>query len=236
MRPLNKRKGEKGFAIIATTFLLMVMAMIGIALLSMVAGGQAHRMEEVAYTDARYAALGGIEWAKKEIDLGNSAIVTGKTFGSGSFDLTMNPTTYDYTSTGHWGDANVSYTMHTPISGNCLSVDASNVQASGPNIVQIKFKKNCLQKIIITWIQVSWSPNSGEKLKEIQINGTNVYVNNPGVPSGTNLDVTDYTLSDSSNVPVNHFKFSGNLNGRNMTIVWTFKDNTKQITSVFIPN
>ncbi len=236
MRAFGNIHFQTGYAIMATTFLMVALSMLGIALLSMVSMGQAMRMEEVSFSKARYAALGGLEWIKQEVDLGISPIVTGKTLGSGTFDIAMDPTTYDMTSTGHSGNANVSFSMHTPVSSECLIIDTSNVQAAGPNITQMHLQRSCLQRITITHIQVTWSPDNGEGLREIQLNGTDIYNNNPGVPSGTNVDVTDYTLSNSSNIPVNHFKFSGNLSGTNMTFVWTFQDTTQQITSVFIPN
>src|SRR5262245_48444816 len=94
-------KHEPGYAVMIVTFVLVILSMMGIALLSVVAGGQANRREEVAFTRARYSALAGLEWAKKNLDVGESPDVTAKTFSTSNYDVSLNVNTFDVTSTGH---------------------------------------------------------------------------------------------------------------------------------------
>jgi Tfp pilus assembly protein PilX len=233
MRILGNPKNESGYAVMVVTFVLVILSMMGIALLSVVAGGQANRREEVAFTRARYSALAGLEWAKKNIDVGESPDATAKTFSSTNYDVSLNINTFDVTSTGHNDQANVTFTINTQTAANCLNIDTSNSQAAGPNVTTIKAKLNCLTQVVLDRMEVSWTPNSGEKLKQIKFPSSVVFDQNPGVPSGTDIDIVNYTF-DRTNTPNCDLKFSGNMGGKTITIIWTFKDKTK-ITTTFSP-
>lgn len=97
---------------------------------------------------------------------------------------------------------------------------------------------NCaitIDKITATW-------DNTNKIEEIRIGGTKVWSKNgPGTPtgkqpSGTEIDIQDFTLSASSGqIEIDKFKFDGNMNGATFNITFTMSDGSTKSTGNFSP-
>ncbi len=86
--------------------------------------------------------------------------------------------------------------------------------------------------LIIDKIQISW--NNNNLVEEIKIGGTKVWKYKGGVgspqgrqPSGTVLDIVNYTLLPGSNRQLK-VRFNGNMSGSIFTIVFTLTDGTQK--------
>ncbi len=75
-------------------------------------------------------------------------------------------------------------------------------------------------------MQFSWDPDGAERIERIRIESTTIYNNPAGAPSGTLLDVADYTATTGNNNVINDIEWDNDMEGKTVTMTWTFADNT----------
>ncbi len=222
-----------GVSVIAAMLMLLTLIALGGVISYLVASGEEGRSGQLASTQAFYVTQAGIEYAIKRIYDGQSEIVNppGKTFGRGSFTVSRSGRTL--TVTGTVGNAVRVQKVDSPTEADCTDIDASNSDLSGDGkkIQHTYFRKICLAQITVDKMQFSWVTDGNQKLDEIKIEDAKVYDNPAGSPSGTLLDIADYTVTNGNNNVINYVRFKQSIEGVTMTMTWTFGDaTTKTVT------
>src|SRR5262245_12082664 len=87
----NPGKQESGYVLIAILTVLFMLGAISLVLAKAVFKNQTEKGMESSYVQAHYTALGGLEWAKNQINQGKNPTVTQKAFGQGSLTVTIEP-------------------------------------------------------------------------------------------------------------------------------------------------
>ena len=94
--------------------------------------------------------------------------------------------------------------------------------------------------IVIDKITVTW--NNGNLIEEIKIEGTKVwkYDGSAGSPSGkqpsgTELNIVDYTIDSGNTDDIDKFKFDGSMTGATFNITFTMGDGSTKSTGNFSP-
>ncbi|MEE8131914.1 MAG: hypothetical protein V3T98_02620 [Candidatus Paceibacterota bacterium] len=91
-----------------------------------------------------------------------------------------------------------------------------------------------IDKITLTW-------TNGKLIEEIKIEGARIWKhNNEGSPdgkqpTGTELDVVDYTILSGNTDTFDKFKFNGNMTGNTFDITFTLGDGSTKSTGSFSP-
>jgi len=123
-----------------------------------------------------------------------------------------------------------------------LSVDISNAEfgAGNKELKKIKIENVGLSNVTIDKITLWW--DNSNLIEEIKIDGVKVWSKKgPGTPtgkqpSGTQLDIQDFTLAASSGVlNIDKFKFDGNMTGATFNTTFTMGDGTTKSTGGFSP-
>ncbi|OGQ47887.1 MAG: hypothetical protein A3H42_03195 [Deltaproteobacteria bacterium RIFCSPLOWO2_02_FULL_46_8] len=224
---------KKGVSTLAALFTLLSLVAMGVVISYLVAQGSEGRINHLASTDAFYVTQAGIEYGVRKIYEASSPVVNppGINFGNGSFTISQVGRTL--TVTGTVGNAVRVYKVDSPTQADCTLIDTSNynLQDHEETVSQITFRKICLVSITIDKMQFDWVANGGERLKKIKIESSTIYDNPTGSPSGTLLDTADYTATTGSNNVINRIEWDSNMEGKTMTMTWTFTDSsTKSVT------
>jgi len=135
-------------------------------------------------------------------------------------------------------------TPTTPTEADSLKVDTSgaNIEGAGnKNLRGITLENIGSADITIDKITVSWT-NSSRRIRQIIIGGTTVWSRTgPGTPSGeqpsgTELDIEDFTLTQGSGViNIDRFRFNGNMSGNTFEIIFTMVDGSQKVVSDIKP-
>jgi hypothetical protein len=112
---------------------------------------------------------------------------------------------------------------------SCLSVSHASTLVFGANhrfLGPVALSNTCSTGLIgVKRMTVSWTPlNPTVNLERIRVNGSNVW--NTTVSSGTDVDVTDYTISASGSATMDDLRFDTSIAGRPVTLLFTMFDNT----------
>jgi|GEM_PF-3090142 len=120
----------------------------------------------------------------------------------------------------------------------CFVWDASNVWAGGSEdryIYGFRMSNSCTGRFLtITKVNVSWTPNTGQQIEVVNINGTSYWAyNGAGTPdgrqpSGTLLDMVDFSMYPLTSTNITYLRFASgnNMSGESFTIDFYFGDNT----------
>lgn len=219
---------ERGISIIGTVFTLIILGVMGAALVGLVATDQESRMRVLRREYAFYAVQAGLEYALREIREGGYPIVTDKTFGAASLTTTIDTPNRRITARGVAGSNVKTHSITTAqLAKDCMTVNMSGAALGGVGGNQIQnviLTQACLNAVTIDKMSVSWTPDIGEKVKEIVIGGVEVYEDINGLGSGQQIDITDYKLTGSA--VINRITFSSGMAGKNVVIWFTFTDSS----------
>lgn len=230
MKIFSKTNGVSAIAALLT---LMSLAAMGVVISYLAAAGAESRANHLLSTKAFYTAQAGIEYAVKKIYEGETEIVPlpGKAFGPGTF--TVSRTGKTLTVMAAVGNTIRTHKVDSPTHADCTVIDTSNssLNGSGEKIQQTYFRKICLTQIVVDKMQFDWVTDNEERLEKIQIQSVTAYDNPAGAPSGTLLDIADFTAITGGNNVINSIDFDSDVEGKMMTMTWTFGDtSTKSVT------
>ena len=114
-----------------------------------------------------------------------------------------------------------------------IVVDVTNISLQNGNkdVVGITIENTGGQDITIDKILVSWTGGaSGNKLKTITINGTDVWTGTAS--SGTDNDITDFVLTAGAGpYTIDKLSFSKNIQGGTLSITFTMLDTSQTTVS-----
>lgn len=232
----NGSNNHGGVSVVAAMLMLLSLMAMGGVISYMVAIGEESRATQLSSAQALYVTQAGIEYAVKRIYDGLSEIVNppGQTFSNGSFTVSRSGLTL--TITGTVGNAVRVHKVDSPTQADCNILDVSNADLGGGDkeLKHIYFRKNCLPQIVVDKMQFSWTPDGGQKLKEIKIEENKVYDNPIGVNSGTIIDIADFVAINNNNNVINHVKFDASIEDVIMTMTFHMGDGTTK-TATFGP-
>jgi hypothetical protein len=151
------------------------------------------------------------------IDLTDIKVVTSSVVWDLGSDRTITTTLTDYLTDwqqthGHAGE---------------LSVDMSNVVLKAGQadkvIGDITIKNTSSTDVRIDTMTLWW--NNTNDLTRIRIDNSNIYNDNTGAPSGTELDVTDTTLANSDgDVTIDQLRWDDTMTGTNFVMMFRMSD------------
>ncbi|MDO8526400.1 MAG: hypothetical protein Q7T03_01790 [Deltaproteobacteria bacterium] len=225
MKTFNKKGGISTIAALLTLLSLVAM---GAVISYLVSAGEESRANHFLSTQAMYVTQGGIEHAVKKIYDGEDEIIVppGKAFGNGSFTVSRSGLTL--TVTGTVGDAVRVHKVDSPTEADCTLIDVTNANLShdGKTVASITFRKICLATITIDKMLFTWVSDNAERLKQIKIESSTIYDNPAGAPSGTLLDVADYTVLNGNNNVINKIEWNSDMEDKTITMTFTMADGT----------
>ena len=118
--------------------------------------------------------------------------------------------------------------------------DASIGGGGNKELRDITIQNTGGSNIVIDKITVTW--NNGNLIEEIKIEGTKVwkYDGSAGSPSGkqpsgTELNIVDYTIDSGNTDDIDKFKFDGSMTGATFNITFTMGDGSTKSTGNFSP-
>ncbi|MFQ6083750.1 MAG: prepilin-type N-terminal cleavage/methylation domain-containing protein [Candidatus Aminicenantia bacterium] len=117
-----------------------------------------------------------------------------------------------------------------------VSVEGAELRAGQRYLRGITIENIGVSNIAVDKMTVSW--NNSNLIEEIKIDGTKVWSKNgPGTPtgsqpSGTELDIQDFTLESFGAEDIDKFKFDGNMSGTAFYILFRMIDNSTKYVFV----
>lgn len=128
-----------------------------------------------------------------------------------------------------------------PPQADWLLVDTTNAKLSANQrqLNGLVFSNTGTSAIIIDRITVSWT--NSQLIEQITFAGTDVWTRKgPGTPtgrqpSGTEIDIQDFTISAGSTVSPTAFVFNGKMKGAVFDIIFTMKDGSQKIVENIVP-
>ena len=114
---------------------------------------------------------------------------------------------------------------------NYLVVNTATIALSGNDVINITLQNSGPTSITITSMIVSWSGvASNRRLKNIAINGSEVWVGNN--LSGVTEDIADVTLiSGGAAIPLDYLRFSNTISGIILSITFNMSDGSSKTVS-----
>ena len=229
---------KKGISIIGAVFTLLVLGIFGAAIVSLVSTDQEMRSRHIGKEQAFYEVQAGLEYAIREINNGGYPVVTNKVLGRGNFTTSVDYPNHIVSSTGTSGSAAKMHQItYSTMGGDCMETNNDTATLTGPGRTELRgitLKKNCLNAITIDKIQISWTPNNGERVTKIEISNTAVYDRPAGAPSGETIDITDYVLSGNGAVQMNLVQFTSDMSGKNLTTTFYMSDTSYKVMTLTI--
>lgn len=230
---------SKGISILTVVIMMSMLSILGAALAPVMVSYHQSRNLYWESSQAFYAAEGGLEFALREIDQGGYPNVTDKGFFNvSSFSVDVSQTTHTITSTGRSGQAiSTVFISDDELAGDCLDVNNEYATLVGPDKNELKaiaYKKQCLNAITLDKMEITWDPNSGEKVTYVEIDNNTLYDNPIGAGSGEVIDLTNYKLDKSKTYQTNLIKFTSNMQGKALTIKTVLTDRSAVTTAFTI--
>ena len=225
---------QRGISIIGAVFTLLILAIFGGAIVSIVSIEQEHRRFQIEKGQAFYEVQAGLEYALYEIENGGHPVVANKPLGDGTFTVNINYPNHLIFATGNVGDVTKTHQItHNQMGGDCLGLNNSQATLVGPNKTDLKaitLKKNCNNAITIDKMQFVWDPDNSEKVTLIEIKNVSVYSDIGGANSGEIIDITDYVLDGGAAEQISLIQFTGNMLNKDLTIVFYLSDSSYKTT------
>lgn len=109
-----------------------------------------------------------------------------------------------------------------------MNASTASLFAGNRRIINTTLQNSGANDITIDKITVSWTGTDGnENIKEITIDGIDVWTDVHGQPSGTELDITNVTLiSEAAAIDIDKFDFTRSIEGAVVTIKYTMTDSS----------
>lgn len=228
---------QRGISIVGTVFTLIILGVLGAALVGLVAMDQESRMRSIFREKAFYSVQAGFEYALREIMEGGYPLVMGKAIGSSTFDVSIRASERKITATGNSGSAGKTHSITTGrLAFDCADIDSSAMivgGTSGDELQNINITRTCLNAINIASMKIIWSPNMGETVQRIRIDGSDVYDDIGGSESGEAIDITDTRVVTTSRI--NAIEFSSGISGREVTTDLIFTDSSEYAETIVVP-
>lgn len=223
-------KGRRGSSLIGALSLVVFISMLGSSLVAVSSNQGSTSSKDMQATQALYVGHAGMEFAKRQLDMGLSPVATNKRFAYGTYTTSTAPESSRVRVVGEVGPAKKTQSFTTRFSKNCVQLDTSTAYTEGFEIYDVKLIKTCNQraivdKLILRW---NWDPcvlqseyssrnnlqhcpvnDGGAVVKHISLNQSMIY--NPGLGYGTPggggarsgelIDAVDYVLAANGVYP-----------------------------------
>lgn len=239
--PFSKRNRCGGFTVLGILIAIGILSAMGAGMAVLMATNQSTRTQQLYTDQAFYNSQAGIEYALGQILTGGSSD-TSFTRNFLGETITLNRVSGQIQVATTRGVAQASYSItdpSPPSSAACLSVDQSSKSLSGSSLLGLVLSRDvsCSGSLTITDMVVSWDPDLEEKLRTIQIDSSNVYSSGSGQASGSTFDITDVTINDSSDHPLNTLTWNTTITNHDFTITFNLSDGTQKTVEVtFLAN
>lgn len=104
-----------------------------------------------------------------------------------------------------------------------VSISGARIGTAGNiDLLGLTLTNTGTSTITIDRMTVSWT--TAPLMTQIRINGSNVFNNAAGVPSGTDVDITNTNIPAGATRPVNRIRFNGSMVGAQFVIKFTMTD------------
>jgi hypothetical protein len=239
LQKLNQRTGS---VMIPAVITMLILSYASISMIQMQTSGLMQASNHLNKTQAQKIAIAGAEWSKTLINGGNNPVTNGKSLGTGTLKITTNPNQGVVNMMASTSTAKASYTIVTDFATDCVTFKNLQTYSFGDTVGQInnvKFKKDCLGKIIIDKIMLSWTDASAsQRVMKIDMDSGiyyDAYIEPAtGAPAeGANSDIVinnnNIVIATDGENTFNYFEFeytSGNAPppGTDFSITFYFAD------------
>lgn len=130
----------------------------------------------------------------------------------------------------------LSDTVNIASQANSLSVDTSSSSIGGSgdvDVLGITISNTGSTTITVDRMIVTWASSSGRRIRRVRIDSSNVWNGNSN--SGTNLNITNVSLTASQTKNIDYLRYNGDMSGRTFTIEFIMLDGSSLTTSSFSP-
>ncbi len=239
---------SRGIGIVAVMIIVVMLSLIGGVIATVVATGSVAKTNDLVREQAFGLVQAGLEYALKRLDDGADPDGDTRYLGRGQFTVDYNSETgviiIHSNVSGLQAASSPSFSIQGPTSGNmadCLTVDVSGAYLQSWSLDRLRgltLQNTCNGDVTITSMTVSWSPDSGERMTQIRIEGDNVYtISQPALRSGVFADIIDTVIPACSSFSLDWIRFNSNMDNKNFTLVFTMSDGTtKQAFVQFVAN
>lgn len=149
-------KNEKGYTIIGTMIIMMIMSYMGVNVADMSNTGSTSGVQEVQGAKALYVGNGGIQYALSQLDEGLDPDGT-HALGDGSFTVSTDPNSRRVVVASTVGVARDEQELLAKFSGDKTDIDLRLSYPQGNSIEDIRFLKTEGNKVILTHMSLDWN-------------------------------------------------------------------------------
>jgi hypothetical protein len=235
----NHARNDSGVGLVAVLLIVAVLGLMGGVVTTLVATGAVSKTNDLVREQAFELVQAGFEYALKRIDDGVDPDGDSRNLGSGQFTVVYSPTgviTVTSNVSAMYGSANSTYSIQGPVPGgnmaDCLTVNISSayMTTSGwPNNLRgVTLQNTCNASITIGIVTVNWNPGGSERTVRVRIKNTNVYNSWPGIPMGSPIDITDYTIPAYTTRNLTTVRFNTEMPRKNFTIDFGMTDGSSK--------
>jgi hypothetical protein len=242
------QKKMRGISLLGALVAVFVLAAMGGVMSVMVATNQETRLHQI-YADQSFAsAQAGLE-VVLALNYNGDGPCNSKDRNLLGDNLAGNSITVSRTNsriyvTGTEGDASTAISIVDPIppsSGAMLEIDTSNAKdasngAPPKKLIDIVFNllPGCGNPVTITSLTVSWSPDNGEQVQQVKLDGGVVFNlgGQNGILSGGLVDIDDVTIADASQHVLDFIRWDSAIQNRLYTIQFNYADGSNAVVTV----
>ncbi|MBT3182317.1 MAG: hypothetical protein HN337_07420 [Deltaproteobacteria bacterium] len=232
--------GDRGVGIVAVLMIVVVLGLMGGVVTHFVATGAVSKTNDLVREQAFDLTNAGFEYALKRLDDGVDPDGETKSLGSGEFTVGYDDGTGVISISSNvsamYGSASPSYSIQGPTSGgsmaDCLIVDTTGAVYANSNteLEGITLQNTCTTDINVSGLTASWSPDGGEQMNRIRIDGATKYISPPTASSGTPVPLSGdgATISSCSTDPITDIRWDSSVYGKNFTLLFNMDDGTSK--------
>lgn len=200
MRIISRIDGHRGYSSIITIVVITVFSFLSTTILDMTSVDSQIKGHEVQASQALLIGNAGIQYSLYKLNNGLSPNNITKNFNGGQFTISTNPAAASVTVESDMGPSKKKQSLSTNFSNQCTTSDLSMITVASNVLINIRFRKACHAKIILTGLVLNWTSNGGglgNTITEIRVDNQTVYGPNGDLDQGDPVAIADKTIADS---------------------------------------
>lgn len=232
----SNEKRQRGFTVLGVLIAIGILSAMGAGMAAMIATNQSTRTQQLYMDQAFYNSQAGLEFALGQIlDSGSASTSFSRDFGGETITVTRTSNLIQVATAKGQAEANYSITdPNPPTAASCLDVDQSSKAVTTINVTGLVLSRNasCTDALTIETMTLTWQPDNSETIRRIRVDGVDLYNSVTGQASGTTVDITDKTISDYSNHPINFLRWNTTITNHDFILVFNMSDGSSKTVNV----
>lgn len=236
-------RSSKGMSLLGALVAMLVLAAMGASMATLVATNQVTRSLQYTADQSFSSAQSALEVVLGYIHSGaNPCSYVDRDFDFAGSDINVNRANGRIYVTADNGGSNTAVSIVDPDpsnAGDTLLIDTGSAQDASNGAppkkligVILQLDPGCGTAVTLTSMVVTWTPEYGEDVEQIKLDNLNIYNSSEGAESGELIDVTDTTINDAGEHPINFIRWGDTIQNRLYTIQFNFSDGSNKVVTV----